>query len=114
MYIVILITVGTRHEGLKIARALVEEGLAACVNIAGGIDSVYRWEGKVEEGREWLLIAKTEGRLLGRVTARVRELHSYEMPEIIALRVEGGYQRYLDWLGESVAAGARAGAGAKK
>ncbi len=102
MYMVILITVGARHEGLKIARTLVEERLAACVNIVGGIDSVYRWEGKVEEGREWLLIAKTEERLFGRVTARVRELHSYEVPEVIALRVEGGNQSYLDWIGESV------------
>ncbi len=102
MYIVILITVGMRHEGLKIARALVEDGLAACVNMVGGVDSVYRWKGKVEEGREWLLIAKTTMDLLDRVTARVKELHSYQVPEVVAIRVEGGNKEYLDWVGESV------------
>lgn len=102
MYIVILITVGTRHEGLRIARALVQEGLAACVNMVAGVDSVYRWRGKVEEGREWLLMAKTAEGMLEKVTARVKELHTYEVPEVIAVRIEGGNRDYLDWVGESV------------
>jgi len=98
MHIVILITVGDREEGLALGRALVGEGLAACVNIIGGVRSVYRWKGKVEEGDECLLAVKSRKELLGRITARVKELHSYEVPEVIALEIAGGSEEYLDWV----------------
>lgn len=102
MYIVIFITVGDRNEATKIARALVEEKLAACVNILDGVHSVFRWGGKVDEAKEILLMAKSSDRLLDNVVRRVKELHSYTNPEIVALPVAGGSGDYLDWITSSL------------
>jgi len=87
------------HEtGLRIARALVAEGLAACVNIVPGLLSVYRWEGGVEEDAEVLLIAKTRADRAAACGARLRELHPYDLPEFLVVSVADGERPYLDWV----------------
>lgn len=88
-------------EAARIARALVEENLAACANIVGPVRSIYRWRGAIEDAREFMLIVKTRARLFDRMAARVKELHSYEVPEIIALPLTAGWKPYLDWIVES-------------
>jgi len=92
------ITAGSREEALRIGRALVEERLAACVNVLDGMTSVYRWNGAVEEASEAVLIAKTRAALFDRLTERVRALHSYDTPCVVELRLERGNPAYLDWL----------------
>ena len=99
---VVLTTSGNREQADKIANALVENALAACVNIVGPITSVYRWEGKVERAEEFLLVVKTWEDAYERVEAAIRELHSYELPECIMLRVAKGSEQYLEWLENSV------------
>ena len=97
----VLVTAGSEEEAAKIARALVEERLAACANIVPKIRSVNRWQGKIEDDAEALLLIKTAEALLPALEARVRELHSYDVPEVIALRLDQGSGPYLDWLAES-------------
>ncbi|MBI2358268.1 MAG: divalent-cation tolerance protein CutA [Deltaproteobacteria bacterium] len=101
--LVVYVTVGSAEEGERISRALVEERLAACVNRVRGIRSVYRWQGKVEENEEELLIIKTTKGLFDRLKQRVQALHSYEVPEIIAVPVVMGNESYLKWLAEQLA-----------
>ena len=95
---IVLTTTGSREEAQKIARALVDRHLAACVNITGPIESVYRWKGKVETANEHLLVIKTMADALERVQQTVRELHSYELPEFIVLGIEAGGREYLQWI----------------
>ncbi len=102
-YRVVLIT-APAEEAPRIARALVEGGLAACVNVIAGVSSVYRWRGKVEESAESLLIAKTTSEAVGRLIEEVRRLHPYEVPEAISLEVSEGLPEYLRWISESVPA----------
>ncbi|MGZ4838283.1 MAG: divalent-cation tolerance protein CutA [Terriglobales bacterium] len=99
---IVLTTAGTREEAARIARALVDRRLAACVNLTGPIQSVYRWKGEVEAAEEWLLLAKTTVAAVDQVRAAIQELHSYELPECIVLPIEGGSQEYLAWIGENV------------
>jgi periplasmic divalent cation tolerance protein len=99
---IVLTTAGTRDEAAKIARELVDRRLAACVNVTGPIQSVYRWKGAVESAEEWLLLVKTTHEAVGQVHATIKELHSYELPECVVLPVEGGSQEYLAWLEENV------------
>ena len=101
-FVVVYVTVGSAEEGERISRALVEERLAACVNRVGGIRSVYRWQGRVEESGEELLIIKTRKDLFDRLKKRVQALHSYEVPEIIVLPILAGNQSYLKWLAEQL------------
>lgn len=105
-FIIIYVTAGSTSEASRLARALVEERLAACVNQIGPIQSVYRWEGKLEESVEQLLIIKTRKELFPALEKRVRELHSYSVPEIVALPIIDGSPDYLRWLGEQATAGA--------
>jgi periplasmic divalent cation tolerance protein len=100
--IVILVTAGSETEAEKIARALVEEQLAACVNILSPIRSIYRWQGQVADDREWLLLIKTRAERFAEVESRVKALHSYQVPEVIALPIVAGAKGYLRWLRESV------------
>lgn len=100
---VVLTTAGSEDEARKIARHLVESQLAACVNIVPQVESVYRWQGKIESAREWLLIIKTSAELFPAVREAICELHSYEVPECIALSIEDGSSEYLEWLGDSLA-----------
>jgi periplasmic divalent cation tolerance protein len=100
--ILVYVTAGSPAEGERLARALVEEQLAACVNRIAPIQSVYRWQGKVEQSEEQLLIIKTVKSLFTALEKRVRELHSYSVPEIIALPIIEGSDDYLQWLAEQV------------
>jgi periplasmic divalent cation tolerance protein len=93
-----LSTAGSREEADRIAAALVDERLAACVNVVAPITSIYRWRGAVERAEEVLLVVKTRRTLVARVAARIRALHSYELPEAIALAIGGGSAEYLAWI----------------
>ena len=99
-YIIVLITASQEEEAARIARGVVESGLAACINIVRDIRSIYRWQGKIEDEHEVLLIAKTRRDLFESLVKRVKELHSYSVPEIIALPVIEGSGDYLKWLRE--------------
>lgn len=103
--IVILSTVDSAELGRKIASALVGEGLAACVNIIPGARSVYRWQGKICDEEEFILFIKTTGACFEDVRRRIRALHSYQVPEIIALPIGAGDGDYIQWLHEQVSGG---------
>ena len=100
--LLVLTTAGSEREADKIAHALVERRLAACVNIVPRVQSVYRWEGKVESAEEFLLIVKTTRARNEQVCAAIRELHSYKLPECISIAVDGGSEEYLRWLEDCV------------
>ena len=95
---VVLMTAPDQEVAQRIARTLVEERLAACVNLIPGVRSIYRWQGSVEDDAEILLLAKTGRARCAALAARVQALHPYELPEIVVLPVDGGSQRYLDWI----------------
>lgn len=101
-YIQVITTTNSEEEARKIAGGLVENRLAACVQISGPVISVYRWKGKVETASEWICAAKSAMSLGERLEAAIRELHSYEEPEIIAMPIVGGSESYLKWLGEQI------------
>jgi periplasmic divalent cation tolerance protein len=101
---IVLTTTGSEEEAQKIAHHLVERHMAACVNIVPQISSVYRWQGEVEEAREWLLLIKTTADAFGKVQEAIAELHSYELPECVCLTIEDGSLNYLQWIADSVAA----------
>jgi periplasmic divalent cation tolerance protein len=96
--IVVLITAASEEEGHKIAKLLVKERKAACVNIVPGVDSLFRWKGRIDSARESLLLVKTRASLFSEIISLVKETHSYEVPEIIALPIIGGSEDYLKWL----------------
>jgi len=98
--IVAFVTCGSEEEALKIANALVEARLAACVNVVAPIRSIYRWEGKIWDEKEWLLIIKTEKHRFDALEKKVKSLHSYSVPEIICLPITEGSAPYLNWLVE--------------
>ena len=100
---IVLVICSTHAEARRIARAVVEAKLAACVNIfPGAIQSIYRWKGKVESARERLLLIKTSRKRLTKLRATVERLHSYDVPEFIALPISTGSPAYLAWLDESL------------
>ena len=99
--IVVFVTCDSEEEGLKVANALVEEHLAACVNLISPIRSIYRWEGKIWDEKEWLLIIKTQKDRFGELEKKVRSLHSYSVPEIISLPITEGSSAYLNWIKEN-------------
>jgi periplasmic divalent cation tolerance protein len=101
---IVLTTASSEEEAAKIAHALVDRRLAACVNIVPKILSIYRWQGRVEEAAEWLLIVKTTAAAFAGVRTAIAETHSYEVPECICLTIEDGSSNYLQWIGESVSA----------
>jgi periplasmic divalent cation tolerance protein len=100
--IVLVTTCESVAEADKIASALVENRLAACVNILPGVSSVYRWKGTVERVSEIILLIKTSQPLLAQVQAEIERLHSYELPEVIALQIVDGSERYLEWLDQGL------------
>ncbi|MDO8281684.1 MAG: divalent-cation tolerance protein CutA [Thermodesulfovibrionia bacterium] len=99
--IIVFITSSSEEEAARIAASLVEERLAACVNIIRNIRSIYSWQGKVCDDAEVLMIAKTQRSLFNSLKERVKELHSYEVPEIIAMPIVDGSEDYLKWIRES-------------
>jgi periplasmic divalent cation tolerance protein len=101
-YLVALCTCPDQATAGTLARTLVNERLAACVNQVGGVRSTYRWEGQLHEDEEILLIIKTSAERLATLSARIEALHPYEVPELIAVKVIGGSERYLAWLGQTV------------
>ena len=105
---VVLSTAGARRDAERLAAALVDERLAACVNLVAPLTSIYRWQGAIERAREVLLIVKTRRALVPRVTARIRALHGYDVPEVLALPVVGGSPPYLAWLLDATAEAPRA------
>jgi periplasmic divalent cation tolerance protein len=102
--LVVLSTVGGEEEAERIAQRLVEQGLAACVNVLPGVVSIYRWKGRVERDVERLLLIKTRAERFEALREAIVALHPYEVPEIVALPVTAGHRPYLDWLDASVGA----------
>ncbi len=98
-YYVVFITVPNKDEAGKIANTIVFENLGKCVNIIKDIRSIYQWEGKVEDDKELLMIVKTKKENFKKLSNKVKELHSYSVPEIIALPIAEGSEDYLEWLG---------------
>ena len=105
-YVQVLTTVSSQEEARRIGSALIERRLAACVQTVGPITSRYRWKGAVEEEQEWQCLAKTEAAKYAGVEQAIRELHSNEEPEIIAIPILAGSKGYLDWISESLASDA--------
>ncbi|ABN69592.1 CutA1 divalent ion tolerance protein [Staphylothermus marinus F1] len=101
-WIIVFITASNYEEAKKIAEGIVKEKLGACVNIVDKIHSIYWWQGRVEEGNESLLIIKTRLDKFGKLVEYVKEKHSYEVPEIVAIPLIIGFAKYLDWLDEVV------------
>ncbi len=97
---VVWVTCGSEEEALKIAHSLVEERLTACVNIISPVRSVYRWEGKIRDEKEWILFIKTERERFEELEKKVKSLHSYSVPEIIGLPIVEGSSSYLEWIKE--------------
>ena len=102
MHIVIFITVPDKKEAKNIASRLVKNKLAACVNIVEKLESLFWWQGKVDQAKETLLIVKSKKEKLAKIIKVVKSLHSYEVPEIIALPIIGGYKPYLNWINDSL------------
>lgn len=96
--IVILSTCGSAEEAELVARTLLQEQLAACVNIVQGVRSLYRWKGAIEDSQEWLLIIKTRRDLVPGISEALRRVHTYEIPEVVAIPVVDGLAEYLEWI----------------
>jgi periplasmic divalent cation tolerance protein len=103
--ILVYSTCGTEEEAGRVARALVESQVAACVNIVPGVQSIYRWKGNIEDSAEWLLLIKTRRALLDRLISTLRNVHSYEVPEVVAVAIVDGLPEYLDWIDRETPAG---------
>ena len=99
---IVLTTIGESADAAALARTLVEERLAACVNVLPPMTSIYRWQGQVEQDREQQMVIKTEAGRVDALEARIRELHPYELPEFLVLPAGGGSAAYLAWVRESV------------
>jgi periplasmic divalent cation tolerance protein len=99
---IVLSTAGSEDDARKIAKHLVERRIAACVNLVPRIESIYRWQGKVESSQEWLLIIKTTASQFSAVRDAISELHSYDVPECICVAIEDGGEEYLNWIADSV------------
>ena len=98
----VYMTAGSGDEARRIGEALVEERLAACVNVIEGMSSIYRWQGRIQRDSEAVLIAKTGKSRLAALTERVRALHSYDCPCVVALPLVGGNDAFLAWIGEQI------------
>lgn len=97
-FVLAISTAGSSDEARRIANALVSEQLAACVNVVDSIHSIYRWQGAVESASESLMLIKTRAELLAAIEVRLRDIHSYEVPELVAIPIGQGAPLYFDWL----------------
>jgi periplasmic divalent cation tolerance protein len=102
--VVVLCTIGSAEEAERVARAVVERGLAACVNVVPGVVSFYRWKGEIARDAEWLMVMKTTAARFEPLRQALVDLHPYDVPEIIGLPIERGHAPYLEWIEESVGA----------
>ena len=100
--IIVLSTCGSQDEARRVARSLVDAKLAACVNILPGVQSIYHWQGAVQEEQEWMLVIKSTRPLFDRLCSELRKVHSYQVPEAIAIPVVDGHQDYLDWIDREI------------
>ena len=100
-YCLILTNVSSREEGEEIASALVEDRLVACVNISSPVTSLYHWQGEINKDEELMLFMKTKKNLYKKVEERIKRLHSYELPEVIAVPIESGSKEYFSWITEN-------------
>jgi len=103
--LIVLVMASSRKEAIRIAQAVVKEKLAACVNILSPVTSIFRWKGKVQRSRETLLIVKTTERRYPGLERLIRSLHSYEVPEIVALRIDRGLSQYTAWVEQETTRG---------
>lgn len=101
-YVQVLTTAGSEEEAGRISGALVEGRLAACVQVVGPVASRYRWQGEIETAEEWQCLAKTTAALYPRVEAAIREVHSYDEPEVVAVPILAGSDGYLAWIGDAI------------
>lgn len=101
-YLQIITTTETKAEAERIAKVLIEGGIAACVQIVGPITSTYSWKGRIETAEEWQCLIKTRADLFGQVERSIKSVHSYETPEIIALPIKTGSREYLEWMEEAL------------
>lgn len=99
-YMIVFVTVPNEEEAVKIAKTIVEERLAGCVNIIKTIRSIYSWKGKIEDEPEVLMIIKTKSELFEELSERIKSIHSYTVPEIIGIKIKKGFEDYLKWLSE--------------
>jgi periplasmic divalent cation tolerance protein len=104
-FIQVLTTTDTRPRAEAIARALVERRLAACVQVVGPVVSTFRWQDKIDTSEEWLCMAKTRADFYAQVEAAIRAVHTYEVPEILAVPVSAGFKGYLDWMRNELSGG---------
>jgi periplasmic divalent cation tolerance protein len=104
----VYMTMESPDQAKRIGRALVEERLAACVNIIDGMTSLYWWQGKIDEGHETVVIAKTRAELVAALTERVKAMHSYSCPCVVSLPIEGGNPAFIEWIGAETAQGGAA------
>lgn len=100
-YRIVVVTCGSIAEARRIARSLVEKKLAACANIVPGLESIYRWKGKVERAREVLVLMKTTAGRVRELEREVKRIHSYEVPEFVVLPIIAGSQQYMKWIGDN-------------
>jgi periplasmic divalent cation tolerance protein len=101
--VVVLCTIGSAEDAERVARAVVERGLAACVNVVPGVTSFYRWRGEIARDAEWLMVMKTTAARFEALREALVKLHPYDVPEVVELPIERGHAPYLDWIDESVA-----------
>jgi len=102
-HIMVFMTTATRREAQKIAQKLLHKYLIACANIYGPVESRFRWQGKIEKAEEFLVLMKSDQRLFAKLAKAIKEMHSYKVPEILAIPIVKGFQPYLEWLNESLA-----------
>lgn len=100
--LIVLVTTSNREEAEKISKTLLKEKLIACANIVGPVHSLFWWQGKIDEAQEHIILMKTRKDLFNRLCEKVRALHSYEVPEILAIPIIGGFKPYMEWLSNSV------------
>ncbi len=103
-FIQVITTTSSKEQAISIAEALVAQRLAGCVQVGGPIMSVYRWQGKIETAEEWTCTAKSRADLYSRIEAEIARLHAYDTPEILAVPIQTGSAKYLDWLTSELAA----------
>jgi len=101
-YLVVIVTTSTKKEATKIIQSLLKERLIACANIIGPISSLFWWKDKIDEATEFLILMKSHSKLFDKLSKKVKEIHSYEVPEILALPILKGSSSYLNWLEETL------------